>query len=116
MSWIARLKSLAGGAGYPVSKLTLTAAATVNVPGFSNVFYMSGTDTITSLVGESSTRMREVTFIGSSGTTTFTNTNNPTTAGQIDLGGSNFALASTDVLRLILQPNGTWLRVAGTDN
>lgn len=116
MSMTSRVKSLLGGSGRSDTSKTLTAAATLTVPGWSNLFYLSGTDTVTALVAEKSTRDREVTFIGLSGTTTFTNTNNPTTVNQMDLGGSNRAVAATDVLVLILKQDGTWVMKSFTDN
>lgn len=112
---MSRVKSLHGGLGGFYN--TLAAAATVNVPDGEDLFYLSGTDTVTALVASAATRGRIVTFIqGSSGTTTFTNTDDTTTANLMDLGGSNIALAATDVLCLYLTPTGSWVRIFNTNN
>lgn len=116
MSIPGRMKSLAGGNMDANSRRTIAAAATMQVPDFTNLVYVSGTDTVTSLLAGDSTRNREVTFIGLSGTTTFTNTDNATVEGTMDLGGSNRAVGTTDVLVLILKMDGTWLMKSFTDN
>ncbi len=109
------MKSIHGGLG--AFSNTLTAAATVNVPDGEDLFYLSGTNTITALTANAATRGRIVTFIqGASGTTTFTNTDSTTTVNLMDLGGSNIALAATDVLCLYLTSTGSWLRIFSTDN
>lgn len=107
-----RLKTLAGGAGTPP---TLASAATLTLPEVDNGFYVSGTTTITSLVASTNTYNREVTFIGAaSANVTFTNTDSPTTAGQMYLQGSNRLLQESDVLKLFCQTDGTWILVSTT--
>lgn len=88
---------------------TLTAAATLRLPDSSNEILLSGTNTVTSLLsGNTILPGREVTFVGSSGVTTFTNTTGTTTNGQMDLGGVNIAISAKDVLCLIQLSNGSW--------
>lgn len=114
MSSSARMKSTAGG---DTLNTPLTAAATLYVPDDTNMVYLEGTDTVTALVADPRTRNRIVVFVQSdSGTTTFTNTNNPTATDLMDLGGSNVALAQTDALILLLKSDGTWLRLSAADN
>lgn len=73
MSMWSRLKSIAGG---DRTNYTLAAATTVVVPDDSNLFYLTGTATVTALNAGGSTRNRVVTFVQSdSGATTLTNTN-----------------------------------------
>lgn len=116
MSWFPRAKDIFGG-GTPAR--TVAAAATLNVPDNAGYVYLTGTDTVTSLVATPSSRGRMVIFqqaTGDAGTTTFTNTDNTTTANLMDLGGSNRALAATDVLALYLRQDGSWVRLYNTDN
>jgi hypothetical protein len=92
----------------------LDAAATLVLPAGHDSFVMSGTATVTDLQGGRNGRV--VLFRGLSGTTTFTNTNGTTTRGQMDLGGSNVALAADDILVLVGRSDGSWLRLFSTDN
>lgn len=109
------MKSIHGGLG--AFSNTLAAAATVNVPDGEDLFYLSGTDTITALTASAATRGRIVTFIqGASGSTTFTNTDSTTTVNLMDLGGSDVVLGATDVLCLYLTSTGSWLRLFNTNN
>lgn len=115
MSLGAKIRSVHGRSG------TITAvasAAAVTVSEESDVFVISGSDTITSLLGAGGVLPgRIVTFIGAaSAAVVFTNTNDPTTSGQMDLGGSNVTLGAQDVLTLVRLDNGTWLRVSASDN
>ena len=115
MSLGARQASTSGG--YPgKDPLSLTAATTITVPNDSNIFLLTGTATVTSLEAMEILPGRLVTFIQDSGTTTFTNTNDTTTSGQMDLGGSNVALAASDVLQLVQRSGGYWQRVFSTNN
>jgi len=114
MGWFARSKSRHGG-GRAVP--TLAAATTINVPSDSDHFDLTGTATVTSLLADSSTLGRICTFYQSdNGATTLTNSNNPTTRGAMDLGGSNITLAATDNVTLRLLANGTWVRYGSVDN
>lgn len=105
MGVIARLKSVAGGRAVATS---IAVSATVIIPEDTNRIEFTGTDTITSLQADSSTRGREVTFRQASGATTFTNTEGTTTANQMDLGGSNLTLAAGDQVTLYLRSDGVW--------
>ena len=114
MGVMARLRSLAGGDRVDT---TVAVAATVNVPDSTNLVYLTGTDTITSLLANPATRNRQVIFIqNDSGTSTFQNTDGPTTSGTMDLGGSNVALGQNDVLTLFCRSDGTWVRVSSQNN
>lgn len=114
MSMSSRLKSMAGG---DTLGFTVAAATATTMPDSSNVIYLTGTATITSLNASNSTRNRICWFYQSdAGTTTFTNTNNTTTAGQMDLGGTNIAVGPTDVLVMLLRTDGSWVRLYNSDN
>lgn len=108
MSIPSRVKSLAGGTGYSDTKKTLTSGTTIYVPDSDNFFLLSGTATCTSLSAAANLRDREVTFMGSSGVTTFSGTTGSSTVGAMDFGGNNYAVSTNDVLVLIQRKNGVW--------
>lgn len=110
MSMSARIKSTAGG---DTQNPTVTSATTINVPSDTNFVVLSGSETCTSLVAASHTRNRIVWFYSSSGSTVLTNTDNATTAGTMDLGGSDITLGATDMICLLLRSDGTWVRATG---
>lgn len=96
---------------------TVASAATLAVPDAGNTWLVSGSTTVTSLSAGGRLAGSRITFIGAtSASVAFTNTNDPTTAGQMDLGGSNITLADQDILTLVLMNNGTWNRIANTNN
>jgi len=114
MSFWSRAKSTLGG---DRERNTLTAAATLAVPDDTNYVALTGTASVTSLTAGSQTRNRLVYFYQSdSGSTTFTNTDGASTAGTMDLGGSNVVLGQTDVLAVFLREDGTWVRIFNTNN
>lgn len=114
MAMWSRLKSIMGG---DRTDYSIAAATTVNVPDSTNFVSLTGTATITTLNGDLTTRNRLVHFYQSdSGATTFTNTDSTTTAGQMDLGGSNITLGQTDFLTLWLRDDGVWVRVSTSNN
>lgn len=108
MSMWSRVKSMLGGNGELV---TVASAATLNLEDKDSANYISGTTTITSLlVSCKAVRNRKHTFIGASGATvTFTNTNTPTTVGQMYLHGANRVIQEDDVIELYLKNDGTWI-------
>jgi hypothetical protein len=113
MSIGARIKSL-GGASW-MDPLTLTSATAIVLPDDSNVFYVSGTATCTSLKGRSGALFgRTLILIGTSGTTTFTHTSGASTNGTMDLGGQNFPLGTDDTLVLTQKKDGSWRRIGGS--
>lgn len=112
MSFIARIKSLAGGGG---TLATLASATTMTVTPNDNAFYVSGSATITSLKAAPSTRNREVVFIGAaSAAAVFTHTSGTSTVDQMDLGNQSIVLSANDVLKLFCNENGVWKLVAYT--
>lgn len=98
------------------TRYEVAVAATVNVPDDTNYVEFTGTDTVTALNASGSTRNRMVVFYSTSGTTTLTNTDSATTAGQMDLGGSNIALGATDAIILWLRSDGVWVRLTPVAN
>lgn len=115
VGFMSRVKSLFGAG--PATPLTVAAATTLSVPDGLAWVNLTGTASVTSLTASLSARNRVVIFYQSdAGATTFTNTNGASTAGTMDLGGSDVVLAATDVLCLFLRSNGSWVRVWSTDN
>lgn len=108
MTMLARWKSMAGGNGPPV---TVASAATVTLEDKDSCNYVSGTTAITSLlVTNKALYNRKHTFIGASGASVaFTNTNSPTTAGQMYLHGQNRVIQEDDVIELFCKNDGTWI-------
>lgn len=109
MAFWARAKSILGG---DRTVYTLTSGATLAVPDSSNYIELTGTATVTALNAAAHTRNRMVVFYSTSGTTTFTNTDGTTTAGQLDLNGANVNLAKGDILVLWLRTDGVWVPVS----
>lgn len=110
MSIPGRLKSYVGGSGEVNANITLASAATVNVPDDHNLFYVSGTTTITSLLAGPRTYNRSVMFVGAAGSTVvFTNTNTPTAAGQMYLHGANRTIQEDDIIELVCKQDGVWI-------
>ena len=109
MSKYARMKSKAGGAPIP----SFASAASTVLPDESDLLTLTGTATITSLLGPGYTTVlpgRQVTIIGGSGATvTFTNTNSPTAAGQMYLHGQNRISQEDDLIELIQKNDGSWI-------
>lgn len=115
MSALARLKQTQGGNGGDIT--TIASATTTVVPDEQADFIISGSATITSLQAALATRGRRVTFIGASGAAVvFTNSDDTTTANQMDLGGSDITLGANDVLELKLMAGGYWIRLYNTNN
>jgi hypothetical protein len=116
MGIIARMKSVSGGRAATV----IPVATTTTIPDDSDNIFLTGTATVTSLVANKMTHGRTVRLYQSdSGTTTLTNSPGTTTAGQMDLGGldsSNLVLGPTDVIRLTLRVDGTWVRTSNPVN
>lgn len=110
------MKSIHGG-GLSGSIVTITPATTTTIPDAEDVFYLSGSATITSLVASVATRGREVTFIQISGTTTFTNTADTTTANKMRCStGATFDLVAGDACKFYLTGDGWWVRISSADN
>lgn len=107
MSMTSRMKSDVGGA---VPPRTIASAATLNCPDDDNLFFVSGTTTVTSLVTPQWIRNRKVRIIGAAAAVvTFTNTNTPTTAGQMYLHGQNRTIQEDDVIEMYCKDDGTWI-------
>lgn len=115
MLW-SRIKSLMGTREGGVE--TVAAATSLTIPDDSNLVYLTGTATVTSLNGSSRIEAGRTVFFyqSDSGTTTFTNTDDTTTKGQMDLGGGSVAVANSDVLCVSQRPDGSWIRLFNTNN
>jgi hypothetical protein len=95
----------------------IASAATLHLPVGQSKFEISGSVTITSMPVTPSRIGQQVQFIGAaSAGAVFSKTNDPTTPGQMDLGGSNITLGQQDVLILEAKPDYTWVRITSTDN
>lgn len=98
---------------------TYASAASQVIDSSSSVIYVTGSATITSLLTADGvvTPGHYVEFHGgASAAVVFTNTNDTTTSGQMDLGGSNITLGERDVLALRRESDGSWTRVFNTNN
>lgn len=115
MAIVARLRSMTGR-GSPIN--TIAASSTITLTDDSDIWIVTGTATVTSLLTAGGIFPgRTVRLISNDATgATFTNTNDPTTDGQMDLGGSDITLAKNDVLTLVRLDSGAWLRVSYTNN
>lgn len=111
MSFWGRAKSLLGS-NTPMVALASVAALQIN--DVDNAYTVTGSTAVTSIVGASFIRNREVVFIGAAGcAVVFTNNNSPG-VNQMDLRGSNFTLFAGSTIRLILQIDGTWILSGST--
>ncbi len=95
---------------------TIVAATTTAVPDDVTNCLISGSVTITSLTAIVMPG-RVVVFEGATGAAVvFTNTDDTTTSGQMDLGGSNVTLGASDILALKQRGDGSWVRLWNTNN
>lgn len=110
----ARAKHWFGGGSKPP---TVASAATVYVPDHAGGVLFTGAETITTLNAAVSTRgSRLVYFYSTNGSVVLTNTDDTTTAGKMDLGGSNITLGATDMVVLYLRSDGVWIRATDECN
>jgi len=115
MSIPGRLKGDAGGDVYPVAKNTVPSATALVLLDWTNVMYVSGTTTVSTLSMPSSLRNRRITLIGAAGAAVqFTNTDTLTTAGQMYLRGSNRLLLEDTVIDLFVKADGTAILICTT--
>lgn len=108
----ARVSQLFGGRS---GTTTLASAATMYIPDNTSVIYVTGTTTVTSLLlSDRSSYNRIIFFAGGSGCLcNFTNTNTPTTEGQMSLRGSNQQLTEGVWMALYVGTDRTWQLVFG---
>lgn len=112
--FISRTKSASGTLTMPIP--TIASATNMAIPDGTDLFYVSGTTAVATLV-TAKVPGRRLTIIGITTTgPAFTNNNDTTTEGQMDLGGSNRTIAPNDVLQLIQKDDGSWLMTNLTDN
>lgn len=110
MGFWSRLKSIAGG---DIPTATLASASTLVLPDNRNVFLISGSTTVNLISAPAYTRGRLITLIGAaSANVTFTNNNTTSTAGQMNLRGSDRQLLEDYVLQLWIKDDGT-LNIVG---
>lgn len=114
MSFIDRAKSFFGvGDIIP----TIASATVLPITATQTTFYVSGTTQVESLSLVKRLPGRVIVLIGVTTTGPVLKTNaSTTTEGQMDLGASDITLAPTDVVFLMHQNNGTWLRISSSDN
>jgi len=95
---------LHGGNSIP----TIASAATLNIQNDIETMYISGTTAVTK-ISTGRRPGRKLRFIGTDATgNVFTNTNDTTVEGEMDLGGSNVTLAAQDILELVQNNNGSF--------
>jgi hypothetical protein len=94
---------------------SVASATALPLPEGGNIFIVTGSTTIATIQAVKQPG-RLVTLIADAGVSlTITNNSDPTTEGQIDLGGSNLTFAAQDALTLRQMNNGTWNKVAVVD-
>lgn len=103
--------------GQQYALTTIVSATTVDLPGDVCNCLISGSATITTLNPPAILPGMTVIFEAVAGAApVFTNTDDTTTPGQMDLGGSNITLSASDVLALKLRSDGSWVRLWSTNN
>lgn len=87
---------------------TLVSATTLTIPDTANVFFVSGSTTVTALSLSVNTTGRTIRLIGAANASvTFTNTDAPATNGQMYLRGGNRQLLESTILDLQIISDGT---------
>lgn len=82
------------------------------IPDHRNYFVVTGTTPVSSIVGASHLRDREITLRGGTGcVVTFTNNNSPT-ANQMNLRGTDRTLYEDTVMKLFNKGDNTWTLVS----
>lgn len=120
MSFWARLKSKAGGETPPDVVLG-TGSTKINLTSNRDVYYLNASNTCTiGTVGANDPVLpgRTILFVGKIGTAavTFTNANDTTTKGAMDLGGSDATIDDQDTLELMQHPTGAWVALSQKNN
>jgi len=128
MSVQARINELFGGAGSPTVVTVTSASQIIAIPDVGSWVQLSNTTAGSITIGASnavfsssvSSRNRLIflynPYSTSGQSVVITNTDNTTTSGYCDLGGSNITLGLTDVLCLYIRSDGSAVRVFNTDN
>lgn len=94
---------------------SVASASALPLPDSGETFIVTGSTTIATIATRKQPG-RVVRLIADTGVSlTITNNNDPSTEGQIDLGGSNLTFAAQDVLTLVQMNNGSWNKVAVVD-
>lgn len=114
MSWFSRrLKAVTGCAAGGIP--TVASATNMAIPDGAYVINVSGTTEITKLLGAKSPGriviLKAITTTGPA----LTDSGASATEGQMDLGGA-LTLGPTDVIGLLQNNNGSWVRVFSTNN
>ena len=111
----ARVKSGVGASWQ--AQPTVASAAALYVNNNVTSVYISGDTAVTSIATTFIQPGRRLTFIGAaSASVLFTNTNDTTTKGQMDLGGSDRTLGDNDVLTIEQRNDGSWVMILTTNN
>lgn len=109
------MKQIAGGK----RPYRIASATNLSVPPGRHNLKLTGTTTIATIAAYPKDG-RLLRISGSAdGNVTFTNTDDPSTSGQMDVGGSNLTLADEDSVDLVCRTSGSlywWERVNSTDN
>lgn len=125
MSVQARVNNLFGGVDAPVtaSPVAVSGNNLINIPAISS--WINLTASASTTLGASGVIFNMPTFSrnrllflynNGSQNIIFTNTNNTTTNGYMDLGGADVTLGPTDLLCVYVRVDGSAIRVFNTDN
>ena len=128
MSVQARVNSLFGGIDAPVSTSPVAIGSNniINIPPIASWINLTasasttlgGTGTGVPVFAMPSFSRNRLLFLYNNGSQNiiFTNNDNTTTNGYMDLGGSNVTLGPTDLLCVYVRADGSAIRVFSTDN
>ena len=110
MGVVSRMKSLVGAAQPGV---TLASTTNLAIPDHRNYFIVTGTTTITTIIGANHIRDRKITIRGgTSAHFTLTDSGTTTTAGHMNLAGyGNMNVQQDDCVELFLKGDNTWVLV-----
>lgn len=108
MGTLSRMKSTVGAAQPGVS---LASTTNLVIPDHRNYFIITGTTTVTTILGASYIRDREITIRGgTSANFNLTDSGTTTTAGHMNLGGGgNINVQQDDIVKLLLKSDNTWV-------
>lgn len=97
------------------STTTVASATSPTIPDTGDIFYISGTTAVTSLTVTATDRDRRILLVGAAGAVVeFSNTNTPSSAGQMYLGGVNRTLREDQTLDLLVKATTRYITIVGT--
>lgn len=95
----------------------MATSTSINIPEDADIILLTGTAALATInVNKDDWGRRIITLIQyGSGTTTITTNADTTTPGQVDVGGSNLALAQADSVTLYVRPDGALMQIGSAN-